>query len=262
MKKAKSGNSMKRVVITRGIEQTGAWAETIEQAGFEVVEMPLVHVVLGADKETILDVFDGLATYDWLIFSSVNGVRGFFKIFFEVFKDIRSIGPARIACVGKATAHEIEKMHLQVDLVPDEWTADELGKALIATGSLDNANVLVVTGNRNNPALVKELEENGHALVDAFPVYKTELNDLALSGAAADFREKGADVLILASPSAVESMIKQSSHLKLGKNAVKPKFISIGTVTSKAMQAAKLPIDAECAEASAKGIVDALKKLF
>lgn len=262
MSKIESSVSKKKIVITRGSEQAVAWTSALKKAGYDSLELPLLDIVFSADKETTFDVFGGLGTYDWIIFTSPNGVRGFFKVFFDTFKDLRSIGPARIACVGKTTAQEVEKLHLEVDLIPDVATAEALSEALIATGSLDNANVLVVVGNRNNPALIKDLDEGGHALVDRFQVYSSEFTNLAKSKEAKEFREKGADALVFASPSAVESMIKQSEFLVLDAKAKKPLFVSIGSVTSAAMKKAGLPIAAECEESSAGGLIKTLDRIL
>ena len=73
-----------------------------------------------ATKETdaIVDALLGLNAYDWLVFTSANGVTAFFDIFFRRFQDMRDIGGARIAAVGPATAAKLRELHLQVDLTP------------------------------------------------------------------------------------------------------------------------------------------------
>jgi uroporphyrinogen III methyltransferase/synthase len=77
-----------------------------------------------------VDALLELNAYDWLVFTSVNGVTAFFDMFFRRFQDMRDIGGARIAAVGPATAAKLRELHLQVDLTPDEFTAKKSPRRL------------------------------------------------------------------------------------------------------------------------------------
>ena len=143
----------------------------------KVMELPLIRIVPSQDKKLITEVFAGIATYEWVVFTSANGAREFMRLFFLAFGDIRSFGPMRIACVGEATAKIFRDHCLEVELVPENSTAENLAKDLVASDSLDSANVLVVTGNRNREILVQMLEDVGHAIVDTLPVYETDFAD-------------------------------------------------------------------------------------
>ena len=150
------------------------------------------------------DVMLELGGYDWIVFTSTNGVRFFFDEFNRLFEDIRALGLLRFACIGDATAQAIRALHLKVECQPEKATAEALAAALIATGSLDSAKVLVITGNLNRDTLVLKLEE-ARAIVDCLQVYKTEKTDLSGDAAAKDFRERGADAILFASSSSVQS---------------------------------------------------------
>jgi len=93
----------------------------------------------GADPETTLEIFAELGRYDWLVFTSANGVRHFFDLFLKGFRDLRALGVMRIACVGEATARLVRALHLEVELCPEGGTAEELAEAMITSGSLDHA---------------------------------------------------------------------------------------------------------------------------
>jgi len=95
----------KRVLLTR--EDNAVLADILAEAGFDVLEIPLIKITLESDASDVKDVFNEMGRYDWLTFSSVNGVRGFFKEFLKHFDDIRSLGFSRIACVGESTAKEL-----------------------------------------------------------------------------------------------------------------------------------------------------------
>lgn len=252
----------KRVMLTRSSEQAGQWRPRLEALGAQVLELPLITVQRAVDEQRLREVFDTLATYEWMVFTSANGVRFFMELFLERFNDIRAIGPARMACVGKATAQVLEAYHLAVDLMPQEALAEALGEALVATGSLDSANVLVVTGNRNRELLPVILEEKGRAIVDTLGVYETCFADLEHSSVAREFREEGADVVLFSSASTAESFAAQAEHLQLEPSACVPKTCSIGPQTSAAMRAKGMPVDAEASVPSFENLLEALRVLL
>lgn len=251
----------RRIVVTRNREQAGALREKLEGLGAEVLEIPLVQIFEDRHPETANDVFAEFWSYEWIVFSSANGVRYFFEEFFRRFSDIRSIGGIRFAAIGAATAREIESHRIAVELVAETSTAEGLAEALIATESLDNAKVLVVTGNRNRKVLVKKLQE-AMAIVDELPVYKTELAELGENPVVAAFREHGADLIAFTSSSAVSSFVAQARSLKLAPNAISPKAASLGPVTSQKLQAQGISVAVEAAEQNLDALVQKIGEYF
>jgi uroporphyrinogen-III synthase len=184
-------------------------------------------------------------------------VRFFFEEFFRLFDDIRALGLLRFACVGDATAKAIAELHLKIECQPKVATAEALAGELIATGSLDSAKVLVITGNLNRDVLVKKLEE-ARAIVDQLQVYRTEKTDLAADVVAADFRARGADAILFASSSAVQSFTDQAAALKLAPDAKRPLAGSIGPQTTETMKKVGMPIAFEAKTPSLDSLVEAL----
>ncbi len=259
VKNVERGNlSGRRVVLTRNREQSGELRNKIEALGGEVLELPLIKISPYCEPKALDEIFAEMGSYEWIVFTSRNGVRYFFDFFFKRFKDIRCIGGLRVACVGEGTAAEIEKYHLEVDFVPKEAVGERLAEGLIEYQNLDNTKILVITGNLNRDVLVKTLEEKGHAIVDTLKVYETELEDLGDSEDAKSFRQKGADVIVFASSSAVDSFVRQARALQLGLKAKKPLACSIGPITSKVMQEVGIKVDMEAKEHSTDGIVASL----
>ncbi len=246
----------KRLVVTRARAQAGELSSMLETLGADVIELPLIEIQPKMDRTVVAEIFAEIASYEWLVFTSANGVHYFFETLMKAFSDIRCLGPARIAVVGKATARALRKYHISVDVQPSTATADALAKELIATGSMESTRVLIITGNRNRPELMRQLEDVGGAIVDTLPLYATELVDLADDPAAARFREEGADAVLFTSTSTVKSFIQSAKHLELGPNARKPALASIGPVTSKALKAAKLPLAFEAKDANLETFVD------
>jgi uroporphyrinogen-III synthase len=247
-----------KVAVTRSREQAGELTAKLREHGAEVLELPLIKINASEDAQTTDDVLSSLATYEWFVFTSANGVRFFFDLVIKKFDDIRCVGPARIACIGNATAEAVRGYHLGVDLIPEESVAEKLAQALIETDSLDSANVLVITGNRNSDALPKLLESTGKALVDSLQVYATEFTDLSLDDAAKEFRRTGADFITFSSSSTVKSFIEQAGSLKLMSGAKQPKACSFGPITSKALREKGIPIEIELKEPSIDNMINAI----
>ena len=249
----------RRIVVTRPREQAADWRAKLEAHGAEVIELPLIQVTKHYDKNTLVEVFAELTQYEWIIFTSANGARFFFEEFHKAFDDIRALGLVRIAVVGEATAEVIRGKHLRVDVMPAKANAEELAKMLLERESIDSAKILVVTGNLNRDTLVDALHD-ARAIVDRLPIYKTEETDLAANPVAGSFRERGADAILFASPSAAQSFFDQAAALKLSAKAKRPLAGSIGATTTAAMKQLGLPVDFEATEASIDSLIDALAK--
>ena len=113
----------KRIVVTRAREQAGQLTQMLEENGAEVIELPFIEVKPSYEEKLVSEVLAGIAVYEWVIFTSANGVKTFFDLFYKAFDDIRCLGPMRIAAVGAATAREIEKHKLKVDFLPSKANA-------------------------------------------------------------------------------------------------------------------------------------------
>lgn len=247
----------RRVAITRTRDQNSELRDKLEALGAEVVELPLIQIEKDVEKELFVEILAELGMYDWIVFTSANGVRYFFEEFYKGFPDVRALGLLRFACVGKATAREIEKHRIRVECMPDTATGDSLADALIATGSLDSAKVIVVTGNLNRDKLVRKLEAGG-GIVDRLPLYRTSRTDLAADPVAADFRARGADAILFASSSAAQSFHDQSAELALEPAAKKPLVGSIGRQTSETLTETGRPPDFEAERPSLDALIDGL----
>ena len=200
-----------------------------------------------------------LGRYDWVAFTSANGVRYFFEEFLRLFDDIRSLGLMRIAAIGDGTLRRLTELHLKVEVQPKIATAEALAEAMVETGSLDSAQVLVITGNLNRDTLVTKLEE-ARAIVDCLQVYQTEQVDLTEDPAAAEFRAEGADAILFASSSSAEFFAAQAAVLKLNAGAKRPLAGSIGKLTSESMKKVGIPVDFEAKTPGLPELVDALVK--
>lgn len=247
----------RRVVVTRTRDQASDLSERLRALGADVLELPVLRISKEVVKEALADVMVELGRYDWLVFTSGNGVRYFFEEFFRLFDDIRALGLIRIAAIGEGTSRRLADLHLRIEVQPKTATAGALAEAMIATGSLDSAQVLVVTGNLNRDELVEKLE-GARAIVDRFQVYKTEAVDLTDDPAAAAFRAQGADAILFASSSSAQFFAQQAKALALAPGATRPLAGSIGQQTSETMKRVGIPVDFMAATPGLDELVAAL----
>ena len=249
--------SGKRIVITRAREQVADFAQRLTELGANVLEIPTIKIVQPTRKRDIVDALLGLNSYDWLVFTSANGVTAFFDFFFKRFQDLRDIGGVRIAAVGPATAARLRELHLQVDLMPDEFTGEKIAEALAKFESVENLKICLLRAEDANPDLPRALEELG-AIVDDIAVYKTVAETEDPVGAGAALLENGADWITFTSGSAVEHFHARFDLPKLLKKFPQMKLASIGPETSKAIRALKIEPALESKEHTTDGLVAAL----
>src|SRR6185295_536535 len=97
--------------------------------GADVLELPTIRIEPPTDLRAFAELVRDAHQYDWVVFTSPNGVTAFFDIFFKMYKDAREIGGVQIAAIGPATAAKVREYHLAVDLQPEEYIAEAVIKA-------------------------------------------------------------------------------------------------------------------------------------
>ncbi|MFZ0827751.1 MAG: uroporphyrinogen-III C-methyltransferase [Verrucomicrobiia bacterium] len=251
--------SGRRVVVTRRTEQAGSFAQRLTELGADVLEVPTIKITRPKETDAIVDALLELNSYDWLVFTSANGVTAFFDIFFRRFQDLRDIGGARIAAVGPATAAKLRELHLQVDLTPDDFVGSKIAAAFEKFQTIENLKLCLLRAEVASPELPKALEELG-AIVDDIAVYKTVGETEDPTGAGNTLLESGADWVMFTSRSTVEHFHARFDLPKLQKTFPRMKLASIGPETSKAIHALGLAPAIEAKEHTTDGLIAALLK--
>ena len=248
-----------RVVVTRTREQASELTRQLQELGAEVLEIPTIRIEPPEDKGDLKDALMGLHEYDWVVFTSPNGVTTFFDYFFKGFDDLRDIGGVKIAAVGPATAEKLKELHLKVDVMPDEYVTAKIAKALSDFESLDNLRILLMRAQVANRDLPKELEAMG-AIVDDVASYRTVAETEDRNGAAARLVEGGADWITFTSSSTVENFHARFDLPKLIKQFPKMRIASIGPETTKMIKVLGLEPHVEARPHNIAGLVKAIQK--
>lgn len=245
----------KKVVVTRTRSQASELSKELSDLGAEVLEIPTIKIEHPDDRLEFVEGVGQVHTYDWLIFSSPNGVERFFDAFFSVYDDARSIGGVKIAAVGPGTAKKVNEYRLAVDLIPETYIAEGLVKAFTDGENIENQTVLWVRGAEARDTIANGLSALG-AIVDDCIAYKTvpEFDDP--NGAKERFAKEGADVVTFVSSSAARHFFA----LDLAWDE-KCKVASIGPVTSTALEVIGKPATKEAEEHTIAGLVKAVVEL-
>jgi uroporphyrinogen III methyltransferase / synthase len=248
-----------KIVVTRAREQSGPFSERLRERGAEVLEVPVIKLAPPDDKASLTEALLGLHGYDWLVFTSVNGVNTFFEYFFKAFQDLRDIGGVRIAAVGPATAARVRELHLAVDAMPDEALGVKVARAMAQQGSVENLRVCLLRAQTASHELPKVLEAEG-AIVDDVACYKTVIDTEDPDGSASRLMEGGADWITLTSGSTVEHFHARFNLPELLRKFPGLRTASIGPETTKALTALALKPDVEASEHTTEGLLKALER--
>ncbi|HEX8076532.1 MAG TPA: uroporphyrinogen-III C-methyltransferase, partial [Chthoniobacterales bacterium] len=248
--------SGKRIVVTRTRLQAGALTEQLRNLGADVIELPTIRIEPPTDLRGFAELVQDAHAYDWIVFTSPNGVNAFFELFYKLYDDAREIGGARIAAIGPATAQRIKDFHLKVDLQPDEFVAEALAREFRKQGDVENLRILIARAEKARDLLPRELSALG-AIVDEGLAYRTVPETRDDGGARRRLLEEGADLITFTSSSTVENF------LALGLPwPSKMQVASIGPITSKTARDRGLEVAVEARRHDIPGLVEAIRKFF
>jgi len=248
--------SGKRIVVTRTRAQAGALSEQLRALGADVIELPTIRIEPPSDLRTFAELVQDAHAYDWIVFTSPNGVTAFFDLFYKLYDDAREIGGARIAAIGPATAQRIKDFRLKVDLQPEEFVAESIVREFRKQGGVENLRILLARAEKARDLLPRELTALG-AIVDEGFAYRTVPETRDESGARRRLLEEGADLITFTSSSTVENFLALGLPWPVGMQVA-----SIGPVTSKTARDHGLEVAVEARRHDVPGLVDAVRKFF
>jgi uroporphyrinogen III methyltransferase / synthase len=250
----------KRIVVTRSREQASELVRQLAELGADVLEIPTICITPPKDPAPLREAVEGMGEYDWVLFTSPNGVDAFFEAFFEAHKDLREFGGAKIAAVGQATAQKVLDYHLEVDFMPKEFTTEGLLKEFRKEVDCENLHFLLPRADLADEKLARGLEDLG-GIVDDIDAYATVPETEDRTGHRARLLAEGADLVTFTSSSTVTNFCNLVDVPALQKKFPKLKFGSIGPVTTKTAEEHSLTVATEAEVHTILGLVTAILKL-
>lgn len=241
----------KRIAITRPVRQANSAIARCLELGAEPVLLPVIEIEPPDDWSAVDAVLQRMADFDWLIFTSANGVDGLLNRLWETGGDVRRLGAVKLACIGPATAKRLEQFQLRADIVPDEFRAEALAEEL--QPHVSGRRVLWARASRGRDVLPEALTAAG-ADLEQVVVYRN-VDVPSLTDDQRDILERGElDWIGLSSPSIARSV----ARLLKGTATEGIRFAAISPVTSAAATEAGLPISAEATQYTWDGLFDAI----
>ncbi len=245
----------RRILVTRARAQASRLVEALEALGAEAVEAPAIRIEPPEDRAPLLAAARDAASYDWIVFTSVNGVDAFFAALAEAGGDARALAGVRLATIGPATTERLASHGLRADLQPATYTGAAVAEALTAAAALDGAAVLLPRADIAPPDLADALAAAG-ARVTEVAAYRTVPDAAGAEAAAGDLRERRADWITFTSSSTVRNLVEA-----VGAETVRAsgaRLASIGPTTSATLREVGLAPTVEAAEHTIPGLVAAI----
>jgi hydroxymethylbilane synthase len=250
----------RHIVVTRPRSQANSFVRGIEELGGEVVEFPTIEIVSPKSYSPLDRAINKIESYDWLIFTSVNGVRQFFDRIRHLGRSISDLNGIRIAAIGPETAKSLEPFNLQADLVPGEYRAEAILQAL-KPGELRGKRVLLprVAGARD--VLPKTLREWG-AETDVIEAYRTVLPRSDATWLHALLLERKLDVVTFTSSSTVINFAKFFPGEDVNDLLDGVAVACIGPITQKTAEEKGIRVDIVPREYTVEGLTQAIVDYF
>lgn len=246
----------KRVLVPRAAEQAGATAEALRDRGAEPLVIPAIEIADPPDPNALSEAVERLASYDWVLCTSANGVSRLFAAIQQRGRDARAFGAARVGAIGPKTALAFERYGIKPDAVADEFVGEDLARVVLERGA---RRVLLVRALVAREALPEALRRAG-VTVDVVPAYQTlpgrtpeRLREALSSGQV--------DAVLFTSSSTVDnvcSALGDEAQALLSRVTV----ASIGPITTKRLEARGITPAVTASVYTIEGLLDALAQHF
>lgn len=243
------------VLVTRPRAEAARSAHVLEQLGAETLLAPTVEIRPPEDWGPVDRAIDALDTYDWLVFTSANGVRGFLGRLLERGHDLRALGGVRLAAIGPTTAEALGEYHLRADVIPPEYRSESLAATLLP--QVDARRVLLARADRGRPLLRDELVRQA-GYVEQVAVYGN-VDAPTMPACVVDRLAAGSVHWITLTSSAItERLFQLVPEAVRGRVGQEIRIASLSPVTTATAQALGWSVAAEATEATWDGLVRAI----
>ena len=247
----------RRIVVTRPRHQALGFRDRLEGLGAEVLEGPTIEIASPESMDAFDEALSSLATFDWILFTSRNGVEVFFRRLFALGREISDLGTARLGAIGPVTAAALRERGLAVSTVPARYRAEGLIEAL--AGDVSGKRVLLPRAAGARMTLPEALAAHGAEVVDV-PTYQAVRTVKLPPETVSALRAEEVDAVTFTSSSTVLRFrtLLHEAGLSLGR----ARIACIGPITAETARDIGWRVDVEAREYTTEGLVDALVDTF
>ncbi len=250
----------KKIIVTRAAEQAGEFSSSLAARGATVLECPTIRLAEPESWQLLDLAIRDLPTYDWVVLTSGNAVRYFFRRMNTLGTDARALANCRICAVGPKTADEIRSFGIKPDLIPADYTAEGVVQEF-ARLDIQNMRVLFPRADRARDVIPSELKRMG-AHVDSPVAYRNIFPERLPPETLFALEKRSVDCITFTSSSTVQNlaaMLGEERMLDMLKGVV---VASIGPITSKSCRDLGLKVDIEPASYTLAALTEALETHF
>jgi len=200
----------KRVLVTRPRGQAAEFVGQLEAMGAQVVEAAMIRIEPPDDWGPLDEACAAAGSFNWIVFSSTNAVDAFIGRLLRGERDLRVLGGVKLCAVGSSTAERLAEHGLRADVIPGEYRAESLVEALIETGQIAGARVLLPRADIGREVIADELRTHGAHVTDVV-AYRTVATEAGRDGDPDVYRmllDRTLDVITFTSPSAVRNLVE------------------------------------------------------
>ncbi len=239
-----------RVLVARPWEQAASLCDPLAELGADVVVQPAIEISDPPDWERVDDALARLASFDWLVFSSANGVRYLLDRLLETGRDMRALTGVKLAAIGPGTSDALAQYHLHTDLAPDEYRAEALAEAL--SGVALGKRFLLARASRGREVLAEQLSAAGGEVHQVVVYSSTDVTEP--DAEAARLMQQGQVHWVAVTSSA----IARSLAAMFGPSLARTRLASISPVTSQTLRELGYQPASEAREYTMAGVVEAI----
>lgn len=250
----------KNIAITRAKDQSLPLKNLLQEQGANVIELPTIGITAIENFDLIDENINHLDQYNWIIFTSTNGIKHFFNRLYNNGLDARKLSHCKIAVIGIATLKELEKHGIKADLIPKKHLSSEIVEELKQLEEIKNKSFLLPRSDIAMDNIVKDIEKEG-GIVTNTPVYKTILPKEEITFIKTAIQKESIDIITFTSPSTIENLISILSKEDIERLNNIPKA-SIGPITSKKILELNQNISIEALSHNIEGLVESIIKYF
>lgn len=248
----------KNILVTRARAQAGLLTQELENLGAKCIEAPSIKIVPPTNFEKLDSAIKKLPDYNWVIFTSVNGVEHFFIRLYQTGFDARALSNAKIAAIGTQTALKLSEHGIKADLVPIQFQAEGLIE-ILAKKVVAGSKILIPRALVARDILPEKLAEMG-AEVDVVPAYETVQGDADKEQLVEKLKNNEIDIVTFTSSSTVLNLVKllgEEKHLLRDVT-----IACIGPITADTCRKNGINPDIIANEFTIKGLTKAIEHYF
>ena len=250
----------KRVLVTRALEQAGDFTRILEAQGADPIAFPTIKTTAPSSWNELDRAIKRLSSYDWTIFTSVNGVKYFFERLYKLGYDIRELKGVKICAIGPMTAKAVTDLGIKVDLMPKEFKAEGVLEAF-GKRKIKGKKFLLARAAVAREILPEEIKRLG-GKIDVAPAYRTVKPAKAAKELTELFKEGGVDIVTFTSSSTVTNFVSMFKRKELPGLLKDCTIAAIGPITANTAKGYGIKVDIMPKDYTIPALTEAMAKYF